>query len=303
LRACKVGRTRSGRGYTSRSSSAGRKGPGRGRSPHGHLVRPHPGVRRTAAGRGVRPSQVRDDRDAAPVASSLLEESPGESLEGAHPPLDPGVEEEAAARRSRTGSQPLGAAAIRGQHPHDRPKRPKKSPAPLFHAVSSKVRHELWEAYAWFVAAFQDAAEKLRAGDRHAAFPAGSFPPAFRGRVAPLQVARTTDFGVSFSNGAGARCAQRTVSAEGNLPKSTVGVFLAPAARRIASSRVSTVTFNAGVTMQRGSIRRYLVLSSSNRQAPIWPGPPIWPEPPRIDDSACSWLLRRSGLPLQESPR
>jgi hypothetical protein len=88
------------------------------------------------------------------------------------------IEEEAAARRSRTGSQPLGAAAIRGQHPHDRPKRPKKSPAPLFHAVSSKVRHELWEAYAWFVAAFRDAAEKLRAGDRHAAFPAGSFPPA-----------------------------------------------------------------------------------------------------------------------------
>ena len=44
------------------------------------------------------------------------------------------IEEEAAARRSRTGSQPLGVAAILGQHPHDRPKRPKKSPAPLFHA-------------------------------------------------------------------------------------------------------------------------------------------------------------------------
>src|SRR5215218_5306211 len=44
------------------------------------------------------------------------------------------------------------------------------TPAPLFHTVSSKVRRELWEAYAWFVAAFRDAAEKLRAGDRHAAF-------------------------------------------------------------------------------------------------------------------------------------
>jgi REP element-mobilizing transposase RayT len=88
------------------------------------------------------------------------------------------IEEEATVRRSGTGSQPLGAAAIRGQHPHDRPKRPKKSPAPLFHAWSSKVRHELWEAYAGFVAAFRDASEKLRAGDRHAAFPLGSFPPA-----------------------------------------------------------------------------------------------------------------------------
>jgi REP element-mobilizing transposase RayT len=36
--------------------------------------------------------------------------------------------QEYAVRRSRTGSQPLGVAAIRGQHPHDCPKRPKKSP-------------------------------------------------------------------------------------------------------------------------------------------------------------------------------
>jgi hypothetical protein len=88
------------------------------------------------------------------------------------------IDEEAAARRSRTGSQPLGIAAILGQHPHDRPKRSKRSPAPLFHAVSARVRHELWEGYRWFVAAFRDAAEKLRVGDRSAAFPAGSFPPA-----------------------------------------------------------------------------------------------------------------------------
>ena len=32
------------------------------------------------------------------------------------------IEEEAAVRRSTTGSQPLGAAAILGQHPHDRPR-------------------------------------------------------------------------------------------------------------------------------------------------------------------------------------
>jgi hypothetical protein len=88
------------------------------------------------------------------------------------------IDEEAAVRRSRTGSQPLGVAAVLGQHPHDRPKRPKRSPAPLFHAMSEKVRRELWEAYRWFVAAFRDASEKLRAGDRGAAFPAGSFPPA-----------------------------------------------------------------------------------------------------------------------------
>jgi hypothetical protein len=88
------------------------------------------------------------------------------------------IEAETALRMKRTGSEPLGASAILGQHPHDRPKHSKKSPAPLFHAASAAVRRELWEAYRWFVAAFRDAADKLRAGDRNAAFPAGSFPPA-----------------------------------------------------------------------------------------------------------------------------
>jgi putative transposase len=87
------------------------------------------------------------------------------------------IEEETAVHRSNTGSQPLGAAAILGQHPHDRPKNPKRSPAPLFHAVSARVRRELWEAYRLFVAAYRQAAEKLRAGDRNAVFPLGSFPP------------------------------------------------------------------------------------------------------------------------------
>jgi hypothetical protein len=88
------------------------------------------------------------------------------------------IVEETAAQRARTGSQPLGASAILGRHPHERPKHPKRSPAPLFHAFSAGVRRELWEAYRLFVAAFRQAAEKLRAGDRNAVFPSGSFPPA-----------------------------------------------------------------------------------------------------------------------------
>ena len=86
--------------------------------------------------------------------------------------------EETAARRAKTGDQPAGAAAILSRHPHDRPKNPKRSPAPMFHALSARVRRELWEAYRLFVAAFRQAAEKLRAGDRNAVFPRGSFPPA-----------------------------------------------------------------------------------------------------------------------------
>jgi hypothetical protein len=88
------------------------------------------------------------------------------------------IEAETALRRQRSGSQMMGASKVRGQNPFDRPARPKKSPAPLFHAVSKLVREELWTAYAWFVSKFRQASERLRSGDRLARFPAGSFPPA-----------------------------------------------------------------------------------------------------------------------------
>jgi hypothetical protein len=88
------------------------------------------------------------------------------------------IEEEAAATRQRTGKNPLGAKAILAQHPHTRPERCKKSPAPFVHSVSREMKRLLWEGYAWFVAEFRNAAEKLRAGNPAARFPAGSFPPA-----------------------------------------------------------------------------------------------------------------------------
>ena len=88
------------------------------------------------------------------------------------------IELEAAAHRQRTGSEVLGASAVQGQQPFDRPRKTKRSPAPLFHAASKAVRLELYAMYGWFVATFREAAEKLRAGDRMARFPAGSFPPA-----------------------------------------------------------------------------------------------------------------------------
>jgi REP element-mobilizing transposase RayT len=87
------------------------------------------------------------------------------------------VEAEAEAQRQRSGKQPLGAEAILRQDPTAKPKRTKKSPAPRFHAFSRAVREELNRLYSEFVAAFRAAAEKLKSGDRHAAFPIGSFPP------------------------------------------------------------------------------------------------------------------------------
>jgi len=84
---------------------------------------------------------------------------------------------EAAARQEEKGIAPIGADAIRRQDPHQRPKKTKKSSAPLFHAATKRVRGDLYNIYYVFVAAFREAAEKLKAGNRNAVFPIGSFPP------------------------------------------------------------------------------------------------------------------------------
>ena len=87
------------------------------------------------------------------------------------------IEAEAADRRERTGVPALGPAAILAQSPESRPLKTKRSPAPAVHAASRAVRRELRNAYFLFVAAYRSAAEKLRAGQRDAAFPMGCFPP------------------------------------------------------------------------------------------------------------------------------
>ncbi|MEP7009394.1 MAG: hypothetical protein ABJC13_03650 [Acidobacteriota bacterium] len=83
----------------------------------------------------------------------------------------------AAARRSETGIEPLGPAAILKQQQFSQPAKTKKSPAPLVHAASKQVRTQIRITYDWFVRAFREAAEFLRAGDRQARFPQGCFPP------------------------------------------------------------------------------------------------------------------------------
>ncbi|MFL6200678.1 MAG: hypothetical protein ACJ76J_16000 [Thermoanaerobaculia bacterium] len=82
-----------------------------------------------------------------------------------------------AVERKRTGRAPLGAAAILRQHPHTSPNKSKKSPAPRFHAATKAAREALRKAYGLFLAAFREAAERLKAGDRAARFPNGCFPP------------------------------------------------------------------------------------------------------------------------------
>ncbi|MEA2604463.1 MAG: REP-associated tyrosine transposase [Acidobacteriota bacterium] len=89
-----------------------------------------------------------------------------------------GIESDAALLRSLNGTSVLGVEAILAKDPQHRPESIARSPAPLVHAATKAARKAFYDAYAWFVAAFRQAAEKLRQGDRNAVFPAGSFPPA-----------------------------------------------------------------------------------------------------------------------------
>jgi hypothetical protein len=84
---------------------------------------------------------------------------------------------DAAAERKLTGRKPLGVKAILRAHPHTEPDKTKKSPAPRFHAASKAAREGFRKAYGLFLAAFREAAERLKAGDRMAKFPNGCFPP------------------------------------------------------------------------------------------------------------------------------
>ncbi len=82
----------------------------------------------------------------------------------------------AAAQRSETGIEPLGHLAILRQHPFFQPAKTKRSPSPLVHTASKRVRTQMRIAYAWFARTFREAAEYLRVGDRLARFPRGIFP-------------------------------------------------------------------------------------------------------------------------------
>jgi hypothetical protein len=87
------------------------------------------------------------------------------------------IEKDAAASRKQKQDSSLGVEAILRQAPYSRPPHLKRSPAPPFHAATKATRELMRQGYGLFLAAFREAAEKLRSGDRSARFPIGSFPP------------------------------------------------------------------------------------------------------------------------------
>ena len=88
------------------------------------------------------------------------------------------IETTCEAEREREGLEVLGAQQVRRADPFDVPKKMKKSPAPRVHAATKAARKAFYEAYSWFLAAYREAAEKLKAGVVDVVFPEGCFPPA-----------------------------------------------------------------------------------------------------------------------------
>ncbi len=83
----------------------------------------------------------------------------------------------------------LGVKRILRQHPHDMPAETKKSPKPIVHAASRRVREALRLQFYLFRSAYREASEALRAGDLTVEFPQGCHRPRlpfFTGEPPPL---------------------------------------------------------------------------------------------------------------------
>ncbi len=87
------------------------------------------------------------------------------------------IEQETAAKHAEQGTTPLGAEAVLARNPHYFPAKLKKSPQPYFHAFRKKVQQQMRESLLLILAAYFEAAERLKAGDRDAVFPENTFPP------------------------------------------------------------------------------------------------------------------------------
>ena len=87
------------------------------------------------------------------------------------------IERETRRKFARGGRRVLGARKVLQQHPHRRPGRLKKRPAPLVHCSDFERWTRYRDDYRWFVLLYRAASRRLRAGDLSVRFPANCFPP------------------------------------------------------------------------------------------------------------------------------
>lgn len=87
------------------------------------------------------------------------------------------IERETRERHARAGTRPVGAKSLLRQNPHGGPETFHPSPAPWFHCVSRARYKELCALRAATIAAYREAAGRLKKGERGVEFPVGTFPP------------------------------------------------------------------------------------------------------------------------------
>jgi hypothetical protein len=86
-------------------------------------------------------------------------------------------ETELAEERRREALPYLGRARVLSQSWHSAPRKPKRSPRPLCHAASARVRKEFREGFEQFVSLFREACAQAQRGQYRVTFPDWSFPP------------------------------------------------------------------------------------------------------------------------------
>ena len=87
------------------------------------------------------------------------------------------IEEKAAARHAENETASLGRDFVLEGEPHYRPPPLEKKPQPRFHAYRDAVREDMRAAFGLILAAYLQAAEQLKAGNRWVTFPENTFPP------------------------------------------------------------------------------------------------------------------------------
>jgi REP element-mobilizing transposase RayT len=81
-------------------------------------------------------------------------------------------------RLRKEGGRVLGVRKVLRQHPHKRPRKIERSPAPSCHSSDIEIWMAFRNAYREFVSIFRAASRRLRQGDLNVQFPENSFPPA-----------------------------------------------------------------------------------------------------------------------------
>ncbi len=88
------------------------------------------------------------------------------------------IEVQTRRRLARAGRRVMGVKGVRGQSPHRRPRKVKRSPAPLCHSTDPEQRRRFRDDFRWFATIYRQASRRLRAGDQTVRFPENCFPPA-----------------------------------------------------------------------------------------------------------------------------